>query len=200
MLVLKLFLDPIGDLEPWLNHKAQEGYRLTGVRGCFYNFEPSTERYSYHTQYLGCNRPADNQRYLQLLSETDFKVFRAPLNQANFALGRFKLRPYSSGAGVFANSFQDLNREILIVETPYQTAVPLLTDAADISEQYRHIRRTYAHGSIVMFCLSLIIAYILFYKDLPTASARFVLFVALLFSVALVLNYLLLAWRANRKI
>lgn len=152
----KIFLDPINQLETWINTQAQAGYQLTQVAWCFYKFEKSTTPHSYSVQYLGCNPPKDNRNYLRLLAEANIKTFRAPLNQGNLTFLKFRFRPFAKGTAKFANSFQDYNRELIIVENTTTKPVPILTIPQDLEKIYYDIRNTYLWGANVTILLTLL--------------------------------------------
>lgn len=145
---IKIFLDPIGTLEPWLNKIAHKGYRLISINNCVYHFEKTHEQYSYCTQFIGANPSKENEEYVNMLTENDTKVFRAPLNQGNIAFGKFRLRPYAKGDAKFANTFKEYNKEILVVENVGNKPHKLLTNKADLAVEYRNIRNVYLQGVI----------------------------------------------------
>ncbi|NLY09539.1 MAG: DUF2812 domain-containing protein [Tissierellia bacterium] len=146
----KFFLDPFADIQIWLNTMASKGYRLKSVNNFIYEFEKSPEQYSYTTQFIGANSLRCNRDYLSMLQYGDIKTFRAPINQGNIALGKFKLRLYSKGSGKIASSFGDLNKEILIVENKGTTPEPLLTSNFDIAQQFKNIRNAYLQPIVIL--------------------------------------------------
>lgn len=203
MYALKFFFDPISKLEPWLNRKAEQGYRLVWAKTSLFRFEPTAAPVRYAVQYLGGRDPEENAAYLRMLAEAGLRTFRVPVNQGSMAFGKIRFRPYARGTGKFANSFQDFNREILIVENPGETVQPLLTDPKDLARMYRDVRNTYAYGALVgggFLCFAL--------WRIPWDSERWrtysVLIKALLLAAAgvlafFVLLYAVLAWRAHRR-
>lgn len=150
---IKFFLDPINDLEAWLNKIAKKGYRLKAVNNFVYDFEKTDKDYVYSTQFIGANSTAENNRYMQMLKENGTRVYRAPLNQGNIAFGKFKLRPYADGDGKIANTFQGYNKEILVVENVGRAPQKLLTNKSDLAEQYQNIRNAYFQGFVCIFTL-----------------------------------------------
>lgn len=150
---IKFFLDPINDLEAWLNKIAKKGYRLKAVNNFVYDFEKTDKDYVYSTQFIGANSTAENNRYMQMLKENGTRVYRAPLNQGNIAFGKFKLRPYADGDGKIANTFQGYNKEILVVENVGRAPQKLLTNKSDLAEQYQNIRNAYFQGFVCIFAL-----------------------------------------------
>ncbi|MFK8197722.1 DUF2812 domain-containing protein [Aerococcaceae bacterium zg-1292] len=80
-------------MKVWLNNMSNQGYRLIGVNLFMYEFVKSDKQYFYGTQFIGNNSYQENLDYLRLLHESDKKVFRAPINLGNLAIGKFRLRP-----------------------------------------------------------------------------------------------------------
>ena len=153
MQTIKFFLDPISDLETWLNGTAKKGYRLKASNNFVYNFEKTDKNYSYSTQFIGANSSRENDSYIQMLKENGTRVYRAPLNQGNIAFGKFRFRPYAHGDGKIANSFQGYNKEILVVENGGKEPQKLLTDKSDLAEQYKNIRNAYLQGFLMILAL-----------------------------------------------
>lgn len=148
---VKLFKDPISDIKVWLNHMADQGYRLVGVKNFIYNFERSNKRYYYETQFIGNNPTGENKDYVAMLKESGKKIYRAPINQANLTLIKFRLRPLAHGSGKFANKLGDYNKEILIVESEEEEE--LLTNYADLASQYKENRNGYLQGFLLLAVL-----------------------------------------------
>lgn len=156
---IKFFLDPISHLGPWLNDRAKQGYRLKSLNNFIYDFEKTAEPYQYSTQFIGANASADNVKYIHMLKENGTRVFRAPVNQGSLVFGKIRLRPYAEGSGKFANSFQDYNKEILVVENAGEEILPLLSNVCDLAGEYRNIRNGYLQATILMLCLFVLIVY-----------------------------------------
>lgn len=150
---IKFFLDPINDLEAWLNKIAKKGYRLKAINNFVYDFEKADKEYVYTTQFIGANSTAENNGYMQMLKENGTRIYRAPLNQGNIAFGKFRLRPYAHGDGKIANTFQGYNKEILVVENIGREPQKLLTNKSDLAKQYRNIRNAYFQGFVCVFAL-----------------------------------------------
>lgn len=150
---IRFFLDPLSDIEVWLNKTAHNGYRLKALHNFIYDFEKTDKAYTYSTQFIAANSESENNDYIRLLKENGTRVFRAPLNQGNIALGKVRIRPYAHGTGKIANSFQGYNKEILIVENAGTEAIPLLTNKADLAELYKNIRNAYLQGFVVLLVL-----------------------------------------------
>lgn len=153
MIKFKLFSNPIQQIKPWLNNIASKGYRLVSVNNCFYQFEKTDQKFCYDTQFLGANSSNENEKYIQMLEDSNYKTFRAPLNQANFAFGKVKIRMYAKNKGKIATSFGNYNKEILIVEFASKCPELLLTKNKDIYEQYKVIRNSHIQGTIVFLFL-----------------------------------------------
>lgn len=156
---IKFFLDPISDLETWLNETAKKGYRLKAINNFVYNFEKTDKNYSYSTQFIGANSSSENDSYIQMLKENGTRVYRAPLNQCSIVFGKVRFRPYAHGDGKIANSFQGFNKEILVVENNGKEPQKLLTDNSDLAEHYKNIKNAYLQGFIIVFALFVFSAY-----------------------------------------
>ena len=150
---IRFFLDPISELEVWLNRMAKKGYRLKTINNFIYDFEKTDKDYSYSTQFIGTNSSKENNGYIQMLKENGARVYRAPLNQGNIAFGKFRFRPYAHGDGKIANSFQGYNKEILVVENGGKEPQKLLTDNSDLAEHYKNIKNAYLQGFLMILAL-----------------------------------------------
>ena len=109
-----------------------------------------------------------------MIDEGGYKTFRAPINQGNVALGKVRIRILANRHGKVATTFGNYGREILIVESEEPVEEVLLTDAADIAEEYRNIRNTYIQGFIIMLILVGITVYNWFMEG-PATSNKIVL-------------------------
>lgn len=150
---IKFFLNPIEDIESWLNSVAKDGYRLKSVDNFLYDFEKTDKKYSYSTQFVGANVPKENKEYLEMLSESGLRTFRAPLNQGNIALFKVKFRPYAKGSAKLSNSFNGYNKEILIVEGEGENPPKLLSSNKDLEKEYKNIKNAYLQGFVIMILL-----------------------------------------------
>lgn len=159
---IKFFLDPINDLELWLNNIAQKGYRLKSVYNFIYDFEKTNKDYSYSVQFIGLNPSYENKKYIEMLKENGARIYKAPLNQGSIAFFKFRFRPYAYGDAKIANSFEGYNKEILIVENLGEEIQKLLTSKSDLKNYYKNIRNTYLYGFIVMLVLFLLSIYNLY--------------------------------------
>lgn len=180
---IKFFMDPMENLEPWLNSMAKKGYRLTSLTNFIYTFEESAQHYRYSVQFIGANSPGENQQYLEMLKEDGRKIFRAPLNQGNLAFGRIRFRPYVKGSGKFANTWTDMNREILIVEHQGEKVQLLLTDKGDLAQEYKNIRNAYLQGSIILLLLFVYALYQMYARHFEQKTIFVVVAVALCFII-----------------
>ena len=87
---IRFFLDPISELEVWLNKMAKKGYRLKTINNFIYDFEKTDKDYSYSTQFIGTNSSKENNGYIQMLKENGTRVYRVlsgvlfPLNPPLF--------------------------------------------------------------------------------------------------------------------
>lgn len=148
---IKFFCDPVFGVKEYLNRMAEQGYRLIQVHGFLYDFQRTDKRRFYETQFVGGSSHRDINGYVDMLRQSGKKIFRAPLNQGNIALGKLRLRPFAGGSGKISNTFMDYNKEILIVESDREE--PLLTDHRDVAEHYRVVRNAYLQGLLVELVL-----------------------------------------------
>lgn len=167
---IRFFLDPISDLEVWLNKMAKKGYRLKTINNFIYDFEKTDKDFAYSTQFIGANSSKENNDYIQMLKENGTRVYRAQLNQGNIAFGKFRLRPYAHGDAEIANSFQGYNKEILVVENNGKEPQKLLTNKSDLAEQYKNIRNAYLQGFIMIFALLVFSAYKLYASNFEASK------------------------------
>lgn len=170
---IKIFLDPMSNLEKWLNVVAKRGYRLKAIYNFLYVFEETDKEYAYSTQFLGANSPKENDKYIQMLRESDMRLFRAPLNQGNIVFGKFRFRAYAKGSGKFVTSFNGYNKEILVVETLGREPEKLLSKNMDLAEEYRNIRNAYLQGVIAMYGLLAYGIYFIYITDF--SALKFIL-------------------------
>lgn len=170
---IRIFLDPINDLEVWLNKMAKKGYRLKTINKFIYDFEKTDKDFAYSTQFIGANSSKENNDYMQMLKENGTRVYRAPLNQGNIAFGKFRLRPYAHGDGKTANSFQGYNKEILVVENNGKEPQKLLTNKSDLAEQYKNIRNAYLQGFLMILALFAFSIYKLYESNFEVSKLAF---------------------------
>ncbi|EHR31953.1 DUF2812 domain-containing protein [Helcococcus kunzii] len=160
MIKIKFFIDPVSQLEPWLNKISNEGYRLVSVKRFIYKFEKTNKKYSYTTQFVGTKPWNEIKDYVRMLEENGSNTFFAPLNQGNVSFGKVRLRPFAESSAKIATGFTNFNREILIAENVGQNQ-PLLTDPFDIANEYKHLRNTYLNGLILLLCMLVFSIYML---------------------------------------
>lgn len=150
MTKIKFFIDPISKIEPWLNQIAAKGYRLKSVYLFIYQFEKTDEKVHYITQFIGAKPNKENREYINMLVSLGHRTFRAPINQGNVAIGKVRVRPYGKGSAKLATSFDNYNKEILIVENTGSTSTPLLTTHEDMSQAYKDGRNAYLQGFLTL--------------------------------------------------
>lgn len=170
---IRFFLDPISELEVWLNKMAKKGYRLKTINNFIYDFEKTDKDYSYSTQFIGTNSLKENNGYIQMLKENGARVYRAPLNQGNITFGKFRLRLYAHGDGKIANSFEGYNKEILVVENDGKEPQKLLTNKSDLAEQYKDIRNAYLQGFLMILTLFAFSIYKLYESNFEVSKLAF---------------------------
>lgn len=170
---IRFFLDPINDLESWLNKMSKKGYRLKSINNFIYDFEKTDKDFAYSSQFIGANSSKENNDYIQMLKENGTRVYRAPLNQGNIAFGKFKFRPYAYGDGKIANSFQGYNKEILVVESDGKDPQKLLTNKSDLAEHYKNIRNAYLQGFLMILALFAFSIYKLYESNFEVSKIVF---------------------------
>ncbi len=157
---IKFFLDPINDVEKYLNEMSERGYRLKSVKGCFYEFEKTNIKYSYTTQFIGANPSEENKKYIAMIEENEaYRVFRVPINQGNFNYGKMRIRPFTREKLKTATYWGNFNKEILVVEYKNNGPIKLLTNNCDIAKQYKDIRNAYLQGFIGVLVILLLAIY-----------------------------------------
>ncbi len=157
---IKFYLDPINNVQKYLNKMSEKGYRLKSVKGCFYEFEKTDIKYSYTTQFIGANLSEENKKYISMIEENEeYKVFRVPINQGNFNYGKMRVRPFTREKFKMATNQGNFNKEILVVEYREDEPMKLLTNNCDIAKQYKDIRNAYLQGLIGVLVLLLIAIY-----------------------------------------
>ena len=132
-----------------VNSIARQGYRLKQIYPLMYQFDKTDQPVSYRTQFIGATPNKDNKAYIDMIESFGHRTFRAPLNQGNLALGKVRIRPFASGRAKVATTFDNFNKEILIVENPGRDTPPLLTSNQEVARQYQMTRNAYAHGLLV---------------------------------------------------
>lgn len=190
---IKFFLDPISNLETWLNGMAEKGYRLKSIRNFIYEFERTENDYRYLTQFIGVNSSKENKDYIQMLKENGTRIYRAPLNQGNIAFGKVRLRPYAHGDGKIANSFQGYNKEILVVENYGKELGSLLTNKSDLADYYKNVRNAYVLPFIIILAL---FGYLLYRNKFDQVQIAYILIVGL---VILIISAILYKMQKNYK-
>ena len=117
---IKIFLNPIEGREKYLNHIANEGYRLVKSGSIIHEFEKTNSNYRYANK--------ERKNYTEFLNSMNLKVFTAPLNIGKLSFGNVKLRPYNSPKSMIATSPGMINKEILIIETDGSKEMPIFSD------------------------------------------------------------------------
>ncbi len=157
---IKFFLDPINNVEKYLNEMSEKAYRLKSLRACFYEFEKTDIRYRYTTQFIGANPSEENKKYISMIEENEeYKVFRVPINQGNFNYGKMRLRPFTREKLKTSTYWGNFNKEILVVEYKDNQPMNLLTNNCDIAKQYKDIRNAYLQGLIGVLFIFLLSIY-----------------------------------------
>ncbi len=125
---IKIFLNPIEGREEYLNHIANEGYRLVKSGSIIHEFEKTNSNYRYAVEYIGYMNNKERKNYTEFLNGMNLKVFTAPLNIGKLSFGNIKLRPYNSPKSMIATSPGMINKEILIIETDGSKEIPIFSD------------------------------------------------------------------------
>lgn len=190
---IKIFYDPIDQLPIWLNKLAKQGYRLKSVYNCFYSFEKTDVKVNYSVQFIGYDPNSKNKKYIDMLKDAGFKTFLAPLNQLNFVFGKIRLRPLATGSAKVATSFDNYNKEILIVESEGDSSYELLSTNLDKALYYKKIRNAYIQGLIMILFLVGIVIYA-FYKlnyemNLLMVCLLFIIIILLIFVLIMFIKF-----------
>lgn len=166
----KIFYNPIEQIPAWLNKMADKGFRLISIQNFLYKFEKTDKKYQYSSQFIGYDSNKKNKDYIDMLEEGNFKTFRAPLNQLVLSIGKIRLRPLAGKGAKISTSFDNLNKEILIVESSAEKPVQLLTNNLDLANAYKKIRNAYTQAMIILLLLSSLIIF-RFLKEERTISS-----------------------------
>lgn len=173
---IKIFLNPIEGREKYLNHIANEGYRLVKSGSIIHEFEKTNSDHRYAVEYIGYMNNKERKKYTEFLNSMNLKVFTAPLNIGKFSFGNVKLRPYNSPKSMIATSPGMINKEILIIETDGSKKIPIFSDKESKNVDINRRKAPYYY---LLFFSILIILLALFkvidYKTIILAAILFVL-------------------------
>lgn len=150
---IKIFLNHIKEVPEYLNKMSDKGYRLKTVNHCVFEFEKSDKKYYYGIQFIGYNPNKENTNYINFLKDSECRTFRIPLNQLNFAFGKLRFRPFAKGSAKLSTSFDNYNKEFLIVESLDKHVVHLLTDPSDLHLMYTQLKNAYLQGLVMLLFL-----------------------------------------------
>lgn len=190
---IKIFYDVIEEAPKWLNNLSEQGYRLLNVYNCIYIFEKTNIRYYYGIQYIGYNSNMYNIKYIDTLNDSGYKTFRIPLNQMNIAFGKIRLRPFAEKNAKISTSFDNYNKEFLIVESLEKNDVILLTSNNDKYLSYLQLTKTYLHGVLILLFLTCIGLYnLLLYASIYIYTLN-------IFVIVTLILFLLLVFRMYKK-
>ena len=74
---IKIFLNPIEGREKYLNHIANEGYRLVKSGSIIHEFEKTNSNYRYAVEYIGYMSNKERKNYTEFLNSMNLKVFNS---------------------------------------------------------------------------------------------------------------------------
>ncbi|WP_236915366.1 DUF2812 domain-containing protein [Clostridium sp. Cult2] len=115
--IFRIFLNPMGSQEKWLNQMSEKGHRLVNVGRFFYTFENcEANEYQYSIDYVGNKNYKELKEYKQFIEEIGIKYYEKPINIGQFSWGKARLRPFANQGGRIATSKGMINRELLILE------------------------------------------------------------------------------------
>lgn len=138
----KIFINPMDDQIKWLNHMAENGYRLIDVNGSTYIFEECKQgEYVYNVEFIAHKSRDEIKKYMDLLDELNIKTFTKKINIGKKSVGNYKLRPY----GRNATNIVSTGLELLILEKkndgkPFE----LFTESSDRISYYKIIRNAFS--------------------------------------------------------
>ncbi|MDO5017789.1 MAG: hypothetical protein Q4E02_00660 [Lagierella massiliensis] len=116
---LKIFLDPVNQVAPWLNKWEDLGYILANVDKYTYIFKEDNRDFMYEVLYIGDFSIKELEVYKNYLRKAGKRYFHLPLDQGGMITGDFGfLRPFSKRAEELESTFSHKNREILVIESP----------------------------------------------------------------------------------
>ncbi|MCF6460389.1 DUF2812 domain-containing protein [Clostridium sp. Cult3] len=146
----KLFLNPMGSQEKWLNQMVEKGYRLIDVGRFFYTFENcKPNEYQYAIDYVGNKSYEELKEYQHLLEEIGVKYYEKPINIGQFSWGKAKLRPFANPGGRIVTSKGMINRELLILEKKNDgKAFEIYSNIEDKIYELKEIRKPLIYGEI----------------------------------------------------
>ena len=151
--VFRYFFDFHDGQEKWLNHMAEDGYRLKKCGRLTYTFdECRPKEYEYAVEFVGERSYSKAKDYRKYLESMGFHTFTKNIN-FNFSYGKVRWRPYAKGMGQIAASPGGFNKELLILEKKRDGKLfELHTDIHDKLSTYKTVRRAYA-WSVLMIAL-----------------------------------------------
>lgn len=93
----KKFLDPIYSLETWLNKQGEEKYKLTSLRGSFFEFDKTDSKYEYKVYYFkGAEK--DVKSFLTYARKKDIDIFQYPISASQISLFSFMASTFDSNS------------------------------------------------------------------------------------------------------
>lgn len=180
---IKIFLNPIDQIPKWLNNLARKGYRLKSVNNFVYNFEKTNAKFKYFVEFIGHNPNSYNLDYINRLNNSGHKCFRVPLNQMNISYGKIKFRPLARNGAKISTSFDNYNKEFLIIEFKDNEKINSIISNNDIAVSYKQTRNAYIQGAII---IALLIA-MFFYKTYTQNNNNWIILLGGILTILLVL-------------
>lgn len=150
--IFRIFLNPMGSQEKWLNQMAEKGYRLVNVGRFFYTFENcEPNEYQYSIDYVGNKNYKELKEYEQFLEEIGIKYYEKPINIGQFSWGKARLRPFANQGGRIATSKGMINRELLILEKKNnRKPFEIYSNIVDKIYRLKEIRKPLIFGEIII--------------------------------------------------
>lgn len=105
----KKFLDPIYSLENWLNKQGEENYKLTSLRGSFFEFDKTEAKYEYKVYYFK-GPEKDVRSFLTYARKNYIEIFQYPISASQISL-------FSFMAATFDSNSQDINYKASLFAT-----------------------------------------------------------------------------------
>lgn len=147
---IKFFLDPIKDIQPWLNREAMKGYRLVRTYNMVYTFEKTNKKYSYTCQYLGVDTTKEIEEYIKYLEKNSFNYFYVPVNQGNLSSTNVKFTKVKALNSIGKN-YNNFAREIIIIENKESVNLKKLSISKEFAiNSYKNLAKNYLAAFILL--------------------------------------------------
>ncbi len=93
----KKFLDPIYSMQKWLNDLGEKNYKLSSLRGSFFEFEETESKYEYKVYYFK-GPEKDVKSFLAYARKNDIEIFQYPISASQISLFSFMAATFDSNS------------------------------------------------------------------------------------------------------